>query len=514
MPAIRTAVQGIAAELGSPGIRAAIYCRLSKSGGRSVERQEQDGRQIADDHGWQVVEVFKEWESASEFARRKPTSGGRKEWQRLLEGIEAGHFDVVIVWAEDRSSRDLAQGIEFTRLCERAGVRLVLPSYDYDLADPEDRNRYYGEVLHAQREMARLSKRVRRARLEEAQDGRRHPGGKRAFGERGRKRVQDDDDGNWRTVPILTEAEAEAERELIRTAAMSIRDGDSLRGICLDWNERNITAPGGNRWTTRTLRRLLLQPRLVGLREHRGTLYPSAEITPILDRELWEAVRAILTDPGRVVTAVGGTPRHLLSGMCFCGVCKARLRVELRDGDRFYACPSRSSGGRRCVSRRAEPLERLIEGALFDAVESEAWDTQAAELPADDPARPHHERLAVLTAELDTLDAMVAEAELAERLGRKPKPSAATLRRKLAEREAERDRHQAAVLRLQQGRTVAAVPRNLRTVWKGLSLDRQRNILKAVLKLPPEGYGILVNLQSGRGPGSFDPDAIDPDWRV
>ena len=68
------------------------------------------------------------------------------------------------------------------------------------------------------------------------------------------------------------------------------------------------------------------------------------------------------------------------------------------------------------------------------------------------------------------------------------------------------------MLRLQRGRTVAAVPRNLRDVWEDLSLDRRRNILKAVLKLPPEGCGIRIYPQ-GRG-RNFDPDAIEADWRA
>jgi DNA invertase Pin-like site-specific DNA recombinase len=484
------------------GKRAAIWCRLSQQGGRSVERQEQDGRRIAAEKGWQVVEVFQEWGSASEFAKKSLANGGRKEWRRLLEGIEAGDFDAVIVWAEDRSNRDLAQGIEFARLCERAGVRLVLPSYDYDLADPEDRNRFYGEVLAAQREVARLSKRVRRFCLQEAQEGKAHHGGSRAFGTVGV--------GKHR----VSKAQAEREHELIREAALRIRDGDTLRGICVDWTERGITGPRGVRWSTRTLRRMLLAPRLVGLREHRGTLYPSDSIESILDRELWETVRAILTDPARKTTAVGGTARHLLTGLAFCGVCGARLGIERRRGDRYYACPSRSGGGRRCVSRHAESVEALITGALFEAVEkSPAWGEHAAKRPADDPTRPHHEALAQLTADLDVLEEMLAEAELAERQGRKPKPSAATLRRKLAEREAEAERHRAAINRAQAGRVVAAVPRNLRNVWPRLSLDRRRNILKAVLKLPPEGKGIEVH-PTGRGRRVFDPSAVEVTWRA
>jgi site-specific DNA recombinase len=483
------------------GKRAAIYCRLSQQGGRSVERQEQDGLRIADENGWQVVEVFREWGSASEFAKKSLANGGRKEWRRLLEGIEAGDFDAVIVWAEDRSNRDLAQGIEFARLCERGGVRLVLPSYDYDLADPEDRNRFYGEVLAAQREVARLSKRVRRFNLQEAQEGKAHHGGSRAFGTVGV--------GKHR----VSQAQAERERVLIGEAARRIRDGDTLRGVVVDWTEQGVTGPRGVRWSTRTLRRMLLAPRLVGLREHHGTLYPSGSIEPIVDRELWESVRAILTDPARKTTAVGGTARHLLTGLAFCGVCGARLGIEHRRGGRYYACPSRSGGGRRCVSRHAPSVEALITGALFEAVESPAWDEHAAERPADDPTRPHREALAQLTADLDVLEGLLAEAEIAERQGRKPKPSAATLRRKLAERETEAERHRAAIGRLQEGRIVAAVPRNLRAVWPSLSLDRRRNIFKAVLKLPPEGEGILIH-PTGQGRRIFDPDAITADWRA
>jgi site-specific DNA recombinase len=483
------------------GKRAAVFCRLSQQGGRSVERQEQDGRGIAAENGWQVVDVFKEWGSASGFAKKRFDNGGRKEWRRLLEGIEAGDFDVVIVWAEDRSNRDLAQGIEFARLCEQAGVRLVLPSYDYDLADPEDRNRFYGEVLAAQREVARLSKRVRRYCLQEAQEGRAHHGGRRAFGTVG---------GGKRRV---SEAQAERERELIREAAVRIRDGDSLRGIVVDWTKKGLTGTAGGPFTTRTLTRMLQEARLAGLREHHGKLYPSDSIEPILDRELWETVRAILTDPARLAMAVGGTPRHLLTGLAFCGVCKAKLRIDRTDGIRYYQCPSPSGGGRRCVRRLAEPVEALITGALFEAVESPAWDEHAAERPADDPTRPHHEALAQLTADLDVLEGMLAEAEIAERQGRKPKPSAATLRRKLAEREAEAERHQAAINRAQAGRVVAAVPRNLRAVWPSLSLDRRRNILKAVLRLPPEGTGVEVH-PTGKGRRTFDPAAITADWRA
>jgi DNA invertase Pin-like site-specific DNA recombinase len=497
MGASYTAVEGMGEKLSAPpAVRAAIYCRRSRRGGRSVERQEQDGRRIAADKGWEVIAVFREWASASPYAKKS-----RQEWDTLLAKVEAGQFDAVIVWMEDRTARDVIQAGVFVQACRKVGLkRLVLPSFDYDLTDEEAVIRFYGEVLGGQREAALISKRSKRAHLEEAQNGRRHSGGKRAFGERGRRRVEDAD-GTWRTVPAVSEEQAEAERELIREAARRILAGDSLRGICLDWNEIGHASPRGARWTTQTLRRMLLSPRLAGLREHRGQLYEGS-FPAILERETWQAVRAILTDPARMTTAVGGAARHLLTGISFCGVCEAKLRTTRYGPQRvlYYRCPSRSDGGRNCVARKVEDVDRLVLRAIFRAVEhGGSWNQTAAERPTEDPTRPHYEALARLTAELDTLDAMVAEAELAERLGGKPSPSAATLRRKVTEREAERDRHQATVNSLTAGRVTASIPCNLRSIWPGLSLDRQRAIVAALIKR------IEVHPQ---GQGPFDPDAI------
>jgi hypothetical protein len=65
MGASYTAVEGIAEKLSAPPlVRAAIYCRRSRRGGRSIERQEEDGRRIAADKGWEVVAVHREWASA------------------------------------------------------------------------------------------------------------------------------------------------------------------------------------------------------------------------------------------------------------------------------------------------------------------------------------------------------------------------------------------------------------------------------------------------------------------
>src|SRR5204862_191014 len=99
---------------------------------------------------------------------------------------------------------------------------------EYDLSDPEHVARFYGEVLAAQREVAKMSKRMRRVRQEELENGLPNPGGRRAFGHHGWRRLRDED-GNGRTVRVVSTAQAEREQALIREAAQRILAGDSLR---------------------------------------------------------------------------------------------------------------------------------------------------------------------------------------------------------------------------------------------------------------------------------------------
>jgi len=233
-------------------MRAAVYCRLSKAPKvgdsstnprSSLDRQEQDGRRIAAEQGWDVVAVFREIVPASDPFK------ARKEWTQLLELIEAKEVDAVILWMEDRANRHVVTAAELVKVCKEAGVsRIVLPSYEYDLTDPEDEAKFYGEAVRAQQEIARMKKRIRRMQLELAENGQEHGGGKRPFGFTG---------SGAHKVPL---ARALAEQEMIREATSRILAGDSLRGICIDWNKRGVAGTTGQPWATRTLKRVLTPP--------------------------------------------------------------------------------------------------------------------------------------------------------------------------------------------------------------------------------------------------------------
>jgi hypothetical protein len=179
-----------------------------------------------------------------------------------------------------------------------------------------------------------------------------------------------------------------------------------------------------------------------------------------VDREQWHTVCVILTDPARRTAIGGGQAQHLLSGLIHCGICGKKLYCRTpatKAAVRAYHCPDRDGAGGH-VHRNADKIEALILRGLFAAVEDNAaYDDAVKSLGDGDPTRPHYEALARITADLDTLDGMLAEAELAERQGHKASPSSATMRRKMAQREAERDQHLAAVARLQGDRVMAHV---------------------------------------------------------
>jgi site-specific DNA recombinase len=471
-------------------IRVAIYCRLSKPGGRSVERQEQDGRKLALDRGWEVVAVFKEHASASPHARK-----ARKEWAALLQGIEVGDFDAVVFWMEDRSSRDVLAAGELVKACQAVGLsRIVLPSLDYDLTDPEQVTKFYGEIAAAQREAAKTSKRTKRALLELAENGGMNHGGMRSFGHHGWAKVMDDD-GRWQTVPIVSDQQAAEERALIVQAADRIIAGDSLRGICADWNARGIASSRNGPWRNNTLRKLLLSPRMIGKRSYNGNLYDGnpKDFPVILPEDKWHAVKAVLEDPSRRTTMRAGVPAHLLTGLLFCGTCDRPLRARMMTGKtktpyRVYYCCSPNARGAYHVARHADSVDDLITEALFAAVESEDFSDVAKGTQAD-PTQPFYARLAELQVLKDGLEDKFARDVIKE----------PAFVRNMATFEAEEEQCWAAIERLKADRVRSHLPGNVRDLWPGYSLDRKRAALRAVIDR------VTVHPQSGR---VFDPDAI------
>ncbi len=462
-----------------PVIRCGVYTRISfdpEGRGLGVERQKQDCLKIAERHGWTVVEYYEDNDrGASKYSKKK----NRDDYHRLLSDIEAGRLDAVVIWMEDRLYRQVIELAEFLRVCDAAGVtRIASAGGEFDLSEPEQRIMLYMKAAMAEAEVDRLSRRVRRWHQERIEKGIRDRSGRRAFGESSKS---------------VTEEQAAEERELIQEAVRRLIAGDSLRGIAKDWEKRGIRTPYGNLWQNVNLRRCLLSARLVGMREYGGKLI-KGDWEPIISFEEWEAIKAILEDPARYKNLRGGVPRHLLSGIAHCGLCGKVLRVRRVRGVRVYSClPDTKAGGCLKISRQADPLERLIEEAIFRAVEGNLWNRLAAE-EKDDPMAVLYEQLARDQGLLDRLEDKMAQELISE----------AAYKRNRAEIERRMEDTRNWINRKRGRQIMTHVPRNLREVWPDLSIERRRAIVKAIL------VRVVVHPQPSP---RFDPSKIQAIWR-
>ena len=207
-----------------------------------------------------------------------------------------------------------------------------------------------------------------------AEAGRRTGGGSRPFGY---KIIYHDlGEGSKRLRRIIGEELEPAEADAVREAVSRVLRGESLRSIAFDFNKRGIKPAGGkkngeskiDKWQGSTLRRVLISPRIAGLREHNGEVVGKAVWPAIIDEATHDRLVGLLKDPSRRPLNYGRPRVHPLAGLVYCGSCGGRLvsYLQPRQG-RGYGC--RKDENPDCEARVrivAEPLEAYIEGYVID----------------------------------------------------------------------------------------------------------------------------------------------------
>ncbi|UCZ88691.1 recombinase family protein [Gordonia sp. WA4-43] len=146
----------------------------------------------------------------------------------------------------------------------------------------------------------------------------------------------------------------------IRSWAQHVIDGGAIRPLVVDLNDRGVATVTGKTWAAPTITRALTSPRMIGMRDRDGTLEPIPGVDPILDRDTYDQVVAILKDPSRQRFAGRKNPPTLLAGILRCGKCGRNLHAT----GPSYACSARYGGcGEIAVSQRladTEVTERVL----------------------------------------------------------------------------------------------------------------------------------------------------------
>ena len=289
----------------------------------------------------------------------------------MLTDIRERRIGAVAVWDLDRLYRQPRELEDLIDLTHDMHLRLVTVTDNVDLSTDNGQLHARIKAAVAKSEVDRKSARQKAAARQRANAGKAWVKSCRPFGY-----TEPNKDGTGMQI-------VESEAALLRKAYDDVRAGRSLRGIAIEWNELGVRTPlsrkgnrGGNPWAGVVLGKLLRNPRNAGLRTYHGEIVADADWPAIVDRDVFEAARAILTNPARAHKPRNGYGRqHKLSGLARCGkcgeamsssanrkkrsiyVCRACKGVALdargrRLGDRACGGPAVAGGRRRADDQR------------------------------------------------------------------------------------------------------------------------------------------------------------------
>lgn len=461
--------------------RAGIYCRISRDregAGLGVDRQEQDCRKLATDLGWTIVGVYRDNDISAYSGKPRP------DYDKLLADLRSGHVNAVIAWHSDRLHRRPAELEEYISVCEAtAAPTATVTASPLDLTTPSGRMvaRMLGAA--ARGEVEHSIERIKRAKLQAAVTGK-YRGGRRPFGYAR--------DG----VTVLPEEATE-----IVKAADALLSGMSVRAITADLNARGIRTSTGAAWHPIKVREMLLRPRNAGLVDHDGQIVcENAEWPPVLDKDTWRGVVALLSDPTRR-TAPGGAPRWMLSGIARCGAdgCGAPMVIHSqRSSTRPNQKPAYGCKAFHVMRDAAQLDEHVSTYVIERLMRPDAFKLLAQDSPVDTTAL--HIQVLALRQQLDELGLLYARRQLD---ARQVAVASQDLRNQLAmtEREIATASHQSVFAGIVGADDVPGT-------WEAWPLDRKRAAIRAL---------VMVTVHKARrgrppgwkaGDGYFDPAAV------
>ena len=349
-----------------------IYARLSRDDERqgesvSIENQKLMLRRHCAQQGWEVVETFVDdgWSG---------TNFDRPGFQRLMEAVRQKRVDLVLVKDLSRLGRDYIEVGKYTDcVFPYYGCRFVALNDGVDtLRQNDDISMIFKNVINDI--YARdTSKKIRAVRRANAESGK-YMGYKAPYGYR---KSPDD-----KHCLVVDPAAAEVVRRIFRLR----KGGAGFQMIADELNGDGVLTPrdyaagmcASHAWCRETVRSILRNEVYIGnlvqlrqgslsYKDHRQRQKPPetwarAEGThaPIIDRETWQAVRA-LDAPGRPRGPRENGP--LFSGLVYCMDCGKPMKRVInrkmrRGGERtyvYYLC-------------RGHPNHCISEAALKDAV--------------------------------------------------------------------------------------------------------------------------------------------------
>lgn len=262
--------------------------------------------------------------------------------QELLSDAKRGTINRVYVYKLDRVSRDTKDTLDLLyEILPMYGVKIISMTEEIRTDTPMDKvmitmnaavNQYEREIIYL---------RTRAGMVERVKKGYWMGGGRTPYGYR-----YDRNDGILHIVP--------EEAENVRQAYHMYLEGYSCDKIS------DLLGFKGER----IVHQILIRKTNLGYIEYKGTLYKGRH-EPIIDKKTFEKTQEQMK---KRTTNAYITNNHLLSGLCFCGKCGARMRYQKWGNYHKLVCYSHYNSTKEYMKRsrdcdncvRADAVEREV----------------------------------------------------------------------------------------------------------------------------------------------------------
>ena len=346
--------------------KVAIYIRVSTARqdieGYSIPLQKERLIAYCKAKGWVVAGVFID-------PGHSGSSLDRPDMLRLIDGVESGRFDVVLVYKLDRLSRsqkDTLYLIEDVFMANEVDFVSMMESFDT--------GSIYGRAMlgvlsvFAQMERETITERTLMGRSGRAEKGLWHGGGTDPIG-------YDYIDGSL----VINEDEAAQVREVFGLYAAGHSVSEIARRM-----EGCKTKHGG--WShTSTVGNVLDNPLYAGTVHFDGVSKKGRHV-PIISRDVDRKVKARRERLRRVEASEDSA--HLLTGLIYCSCCGARYFPHRRpNGTVVYSCHSRAKKNKKMVKDPNCKAPHIPVSKLDAMVEAEVLRFAADPLQADEIAK-------------------------------------------------------------------------------------------------------------------------------
>lgn len=242
----------------------------------------------------------------------------RPDIQRLLDDSKNGYIEKVYIYKLDRVSRDTIDTLVILyRTLPEYNVKIVSATEELNIDTPMDKMKIGIDALMGQYEREIISMRTKAGMLERVKSGLWMGGGRIPFGY-----YYDRNDG------ILHPKEDEAEK--VRSMYRLYNEGYSCRRIS------DMLGMKGERIVDQILKR----KSNIGYIEYKGNTYKGKH-EAIVDKETFYYTQNLMKKRSNN-SYIGN--EYMLSGLCYCGKCGARMRYKKWANRHVLECYSREGG--------------------------------------------------------------------------------------------------------------------------------------------------------------------------